>query len=325
MFQKMCLPFLTLSIAIGTLCAQTTGLLPSPAGNTSEAGLALNNVTSGPLGPGDLIFVSVPNCPEVTRSYRVSTDGLVQLPLLRHPVAAAGVTPVDLEKTIRDAIKEDRILVDPSVTISVLEYRSRPVSVNGSVKHSLTFQAVGDMTLLDAIARADGFAPESGAEVLVYHAVGAGEGPDAVKHILIRDLLAGSDPSLNIALHGGEEIRVPEAPKLFIVGNVKNPGAYPIKDPKALTVLEALALCQGTLAFTQKIAYIYRSAPGDSARQEIPVALDKIVRRKAPDTSLEPNDIFYVPDNPGKRLTATVLDRISGFGSSTASGLIIFK
>jgi polysaccharide export outer membrane protein len=272
------------------------------------------------------VYVAVSDSPELTRSYRVSADGVLQLPLLRKAVPATGVTPLDLEKTIRAAILENRILVDPSVSISVLEYRSRPVSVIGAVKHSLTFQAIGETKLLDAIARADGFSAEAGAEILVYHAAAsAPAAAEAVQHISIHDLLAGADPSLNIGLHGGEQIRVPEAPKLFIMGNVKNPGAYSIQDPNTLTVLKALAFCQGALPFSQKVAYIYRTPPGASARQEIPVELDKILHRKSADTPLEPNDIFYVPDNSGKRLTATVLDRISGFGSSTASGLIIFK
>ena len=39
-----------------------------------------------------------------------------------------------------------------------------------------------------------------------------------------------SDPTLNIELEGGEEVRVPEAGRVYVVGNVKKPGAYLIKD-----------------------------------------------------------------------------------------------
>jgi hypothetical protein len=41
--------------------------------------------------------------------------------------------------------------------------------------------------------------------------------------------------------------------------------------------------------------------------------------------TLQANDILYIPDNSGKRATATVLDRIAGFGSATASGVLIYK
>jgi hypothetical protein len=46
--------------------------------------------------------------------------------------------------------------------------------------------------------------------------------------------------------------------------------------------------------------------------------------RKAPDVELQPKDILYIPDNTGRRLTAGVLERLAGFGSSTASGLLIW-
>jgi len=38
--------------------------------------------------------------------------------------------------------------VDPIVTVSVAEYRSRPITVIGAVKNPLTFQATGKVTLL---------------------------------------------------------------------------------------------------------------------------------------------------------------------------------
>lgn len=281
--------------------------------------LALANVSFEPLGPGDLVFVSVTDCPELTRSYRVSADGDLKLALLRSPVHAIGEKPADLEQTIAKALKTDHILVEPAVSVSVLEYRSRPVNVVGAVKHSTTFQALGDVKLLDAIARADGFAPDAGPEILISRISGSSEGPDQIRHIPIKQLLSGADPSLNIQLRGGEEIRVPEAAKLYITGNVKLPGAYPLNETGSSTVLKALALCQGTLPYTQKTAYVYRTVPGSNERKEIPIPLNDIEHRKAADVTLEANDILFIQDNSGKRLTATVIDKITGFGSMSAA------
>ena len=53
-----------------------------------------------------------------------------------------------------------------------------------------------------------------------------------------------------------------------------------------------------------------------------PSTLDEILKRKTPDVPLEVGDVLYIPDNKGKRLTVTVLDRIAGFGASTASGAL---
>ena len=48
------------------------------------------------------------------------------------------------------------------------------------------------------------------------------------QHIPVRKLIDNADPSLNLLLHGGEEVLVPEAQKIYVVGNVRRPGAYPI-------------------------------------------------------------------------------------------------
>jgi polysaccharide export outer membrane protein len=102
------------------------------------------------------------------------------------------------------------------------------------------------------------------------------------------------------------------------------PGAYPLPDPDGSTVMKALALSQGSLPFTAKRAYIYRLTADSGKREEIPVELRAILHRKAPDVALQANDILYVPDNPKTRLTAGALDRMTGFGSSVGSGLIVW-
>lgn len=318
-FASAFLPSLLLISTAGALLAQSPEA--SRAVPQVDQQLALANVAYEPVGPGDLVFVSVADCPEITRSYRVSSDGSLKLPLLRDPIHAAGAKPAELEQTITQALKQAGILVEPSVSVSVLEYRSRPVNVVGAVKHSITFQALGDVKLLDAIARADGFAPDAGPEILITEISNASAAPGRIRHIPIKQLLSGADPTLNVPLHGGEEIRVPEAAKLYITGNVKVPGAYPLNETGSSTLLKALALCQGLLPYSQKIAYVYRLEPGSAQRKEIPVPLYDIEHRKKPDMPLQANDILFIQDNSGKRLTAAVIDKITGFGSLSAEAL----
>lgn len=324
MFIRVCcaliliVSFITIAGLTQDLLAQSTTDASRPDVQLDQQ-LAISNVAFEPLGPGDLVFVSVTDCPELSRSYRVSAEGELKLPLLHSPLHALGEKPAQLEQTIAQALKAEHILVEPSVSVSVLEYRSRPVNVVGAVKHSVSFQALGDMKLLDAIAKADGFAPDAGPEILVSKVSDAGGGSDQIKHIPVKQLLSGADPSLNIQLHGGEEIRVPAAVNLYITGNVKTPGAYPLSETGSSTVLKALALCQGVLPYTQKTAYVYRLVPGSTERKEIPIPLDAIEHRKAPDVPLEANDILFIQDSSAKRLTASVIDKITGFGSMSAA------
>jgi len=144
-----------------------------------------------------------------------------------------------------------------------------------------------------------------------------------VERISVKKLMKDADPSLNYELHGGEVIRVPEAGKIFVVGNVRKPGAFPVRDATDNSVLRMVALSEGLMPFAAKEAYIYRRDE-KGAKQEIPVALEKIMQRKSPDVTLETDDVFYVPDNKARRTTFTVIDRITAFGSATASGLLIW-
>ena len=109
-----------------------------------------------------------------------------------------------------------------------------------------------------------------------------------------------------------------------MVGNVKKPGGFPVREEADTSVLRLVALSEGLLPFSAKLAYIYRRDP-DGAKHEIPVELEKILQRKSPDVPLQADDVFYIPDNRTKRNVATAIDRIANFGSSTASGLLIWR
>jgi polysaccharide export outer membrane protein len=244
------------------------------------------------------------------------------MPSLKDPLLVAGLYSTEVEKVVASAFIASKMLVNPVVFVSVVEYRSKPVNIVGEVKQPLSLQAIGNLHLLDVIARAGGLTPEAGSQILVSRPGVAGSGGE-VQTIPVQALMKRLDASLNVLLEGGEEIRVPAAGKFFVVGNVKNPGAYQISEGEGTTVLKALALCQGTMAFSKPDAFVYRLYPSSAVRQEITVPIRKIMKRQAPDFHLEANDIFYVPDNAGKRVTADVFERIAAMGSSTATGISI--
>jgi polysaccharide export outer membrane protein len=280
----------------------------------TEAGAA--NLPAQRLGVDDLVAISVYDAPEFTRTVRVETDGAIHLPLLKRGIAAAGIFPGQLETAIVAALKSEQILVDPFVKVTVVEYHSRPIAVMGAVKKPVTFQSVGTVTLLDALARAEGLTDTAGAEILLTH-------DDRVERIPVKRLMKDADPAVNFVLHGGEEIRVPEAGKVFVVGNVRKPGAFPVRDPADESVLKVIALSEGLTPYASKIAYVYRRDES-GAKQEIPIELDKIMQRKSPDVSLLVDDLLYIPDNKSRRTAMTAIDRITMFGASTASGLLIW-
>jgi polysaccharide export outer membrane protein len=281
------------------------------------------NLPAQRIGANDLVSVSVYDAPELTRTVRVGADGAMRLPMLKQRIKAEGLMPGELETAIASALVAEGLIVDPIVTITIAEYNSRPISVAGAVKQPITFQASGPVTLLEAITKAGGLAPEAGPEILVSHAQ---SGPDGtvtalVQRILVKGLIDAADPGLNLTLIGGEEIRVPEVGKVYVIGNVKKPGAFAVQDGVESTVLKMLALSEGLMPYASKDAYIYRRE-ANGGKNEIVVPLNKIMERKAPDAALLANDILYVPDNKSRRMTLGALEKVLIFGGGAGTALI---
>lgn len=301
-------------------------VLWAAAARSQTAALGPANLPAQRIGPNDLLAIAVYEAPEFTRTVRVSEEGWIRLPMVEEPIPVAGLFPHEVERRLAQVLERAQLLVDPVVTVTVVEYHSRPVSVVGAVNRPLTFQAETPVTLLEAIAQAGGLRPDAGPEILVVRKQQgpAGEPVEITLRVPVKELLAGTQPGLNLTLEGGEQVRVPEAGKVYVVGNVKRPGAYPVVDPEGASVLKVLALCEGLAPYASKQAYIYRKDPATGTKHEIEIALADIMQRKQPDVPLQPDDIFYVPDNRGKRVRMSVLEKLVGFGSTTASGVLIW-
>ncbi|NYF79920.1 polysaccharide biosynthesis/export family protein [Granulicella arctica] len=308
-----------------TMYCQAPAVAPDEPVAFSQAHGATEILPAEALGADDLVELTVPYCAELSRTFRVGSDGRLALPLLSRKLQVAGMKPDELAAALQLELEQEHILINPTVSVSVLEYRSRPVSVMGAVVHPLTFQATGRTTLLDALARAGGMSTVAGGDIiLTEHAVDA-RTPDHVQVIPARGLLDESDPKYNIVLHGGEEIRVPEASKIFVTGNVHHPGMYPMQGDSDTTVMKAIALSQGLDSFSAHTAYIYRRHNATADRDELVVPLNRIMSRKSPDMALKPDDILYIPDATGRRMTSRVISQITGFGQTAGSGLLIYR
>lgn len=332
-FYKKRVPFSALALVLsslalpGSIAAQQT----DNTGNTvaSVAALPTNTdvLPSQALGADDLLQIMVPYCPELSRSFRISADGSLSLPLLKQRIQVAGLEPTQVEQKIAAALVSEQVLIDPVVNVSVLEYRSKPVNVVGAVNRPITFQAGGDTTLIDAIAKAGGLTTSVGSTITVTRHE---QSPDGTMHVSVqsipvRGLMDQADARLNVKLVGGEEVRVPEAGHIFVAGNVKRPGSFAIQENSDTTVVKALALSEGLEAYSSKDAYIYREAGPGKPREQIVVQLSQIMKRKSPDVVLQPDDILYIPENGSQKMTAKVLAQLAGFGASTATGMLIYR
>jgi polysaccharide export outer membrane protein len=320
--MKIIAAVLLFIVSVGVVAGQQTTTAPQaglPAAVTDTS-----NLPSEQIGADDLIGITVYDAPELSRTVRVDQDGTIRLPMLQKHIVAAGVYPENLERAIRAGLMDEQVLTDPVVSVSVIEYRSRPISIVGAVKTSITIQDTGTVTLLDALSRAGGLAENAGAEILVSRPQ---PGPDgkltpSVQKIPVRALYDAVDPTLNIVLRGGDLVRVPEAGRVYVVGDVKRPGMFALTDGYQSSVLKALALSEGLDRYPQKLAYVYRAEPGKPEKTEIPIELKKIMHRQSPDVPLMANDILYVPEASTRKATMTALDRSLMVGIALSGTLL---
>jgi polysaccharide export outer membrane protein len=277
------------------------------------------------IGPQDLLAVQVYDSPEFTRSIRVLDSGDIRLaPLMKENIHVAGLFPADVEILLQDELKREHLLIDPYVTVTISDYHSRPISVTGAVKNPTIFQAIGEVSLLDALAKAGGPADNAGGELIVTRPNGAAGGGQSVQRIPIKALNDGSDASLNVKLQGGDLVRVPIVGTVVVAGNVHLSGIYPVQDSGTTTVMTAIAQAQGLGDYKPKMVFIYRPDE-QGVKHEIPVPLMDILKRKKPDVTLQARDVLFVPDANGKKNFNLWMDRVAGVGTGAATGALIYR
>jgi polysaccharide export outer membrane protein len=243
--------------------------------------------------------------------------------MMEKTIHVAGLFPADIETLITDEIKREHLLIDPYVTVTVSDYHSRPISVTGAVKSPTIFQAIGAVSLLDALAKAGGPADNAGGEIIVTRPNGAA-GQQSVQRVPIKALNNGSDPALNLKLEGGDLVMVPIIGTVVVAGNVHVSGIYPVQDSGTTTVMTAIAQAQGLGDFKPPKVYIYRPDE-QGVKHEIEINLKEILSRKKPDVPLQARDVLYVPDNNGKKNFSMWMDRISGVGTGAATAGLAYR
>jgi polysaccharide biosynthesis/export protein len=105
------------------------------------------------IGPEDLLDISVWKNVELSRVVPVRPDGKVSLPLV-NDIQAAGLTPTQLRDQITTKLAE--YIPAPEVSVMVREVHSRKVAVVGAVKMPGRYEMKSPMTVLEALALAQG-------------------------------------------------------------------------------------------------------------------------------------------------------------------------
>lgn len=106
------------------------------------------------LGPFDQVSVDVFGLPEFSRTVTIDRSGNISLPLAGE-IQAAGKTPAQLAQSVTQSLRANYVR-DPRVTINVTQVVSQVLTVGGQVRVPGLYPVTGRMTLMRAIARAQG-------------------------------------------------------------------------------------------------------------------------------------------------------------------------
>ncbi len=275
---------------------RTAGLIALALALAAPA--ASNGQTSAEykIGAKDLLEISVLGVPEISKLVvRVSEEGRITLPMLGE-VEVGNLTKFEVEKKLT-VLAGEKIVLKPQVTVHILEYLSRRVSVVGAVGKPGPFELLGRQTVLSVLSEAGGLTRDAGEEIIVIRQLAAGDS-QAIR-IPIDDLFVKGEPQLNIVLEPGDVINVPidKAVAVYIFGQVRNPGALQVKKSSIPTLTQAIAQAGGFTDRANRKRVQIRRKDVTGKELEISVNVRDILKGKIKDIPLQENDTVYVPES----------------------------
>jgi polysaccharide export outer membrane protein len=283
------------------------------------------------IGPEDLLEISVFEEEKLNKIVRVSSQGNISLPLLGI-LRVKDLTANELEKEIRDLLAE-KYFQDPHVSVFIKEYRSQRISVIGAVEKPGVFDVTGQKTVLDILPIAGGLKNDAGQLLFLIRPPRPEEEVTKEKRdsdeqapktfvIDLEELLIQGDLTLNLPLNHGDVINIPVSGKIFVGGEVKSPGGFPLQGKK-MSISQAITLAGGLkYEANGSETKIFRYSEKSNEREILSANVYAIQKGEIEDTYLKENDVVIVPKSGVKGFLTGLRDTFKGligFGYSLGS------
>ncbi len=191
------------------LCVAGLTGCPRPQAESSVRLQSLSPPAAQPLGdelgPGDVFEVRVFGEPDLSGAFRVGPDGTIDFPFCGR-LEVLGETTSALATRLTTCLAKG-YLRHPQVTVTAKEYNSKKVLVFGKVQKPGAFPYTDNMTVVEAIVLAGGFAQfASENSTRVIRPAKNGEERFTVP---VEDIGVGRAP--NFYLRPGDVVYVPES------------------------------------------------------------------------------------------------------------------
>jgi len=307
--------------ALVTIVTLLLGLVPAPM-LSQQAVQAPTGTTrtmppappSLPISYGDLIQVTVFDSPELSGDLRVNSKGEVVLPV-GGAVKVKGLTAAEAGAAIAAQLKESGIVLEPHVTVLILEYQTQGVTVTGEVKSPGVYPLLANRTVLDMIAMAGGLNENAGKVAAVFHR----DNPSDVRQVRLNVSTQTPESATegSIEVLPGDTISISRSGVIYVLGDVGRPGGFLVEHNDRLSILQALALAQGVNQ-TAQFSGTRLMRKTDSGRIEIELDLKKVLNGDRSDFLMADGDILYVPISNKKVYSLRALEAAISVGTGIA-------
>ena len=262
------------------------------------------------IGPGDIVYVTVWDHPELTSPY-VGTTTDSNIPALQGRVVAAdgtmfypyvgvfkaaGMTSGDLREFLTSKLA--RVITSPQVDVRTVAFRASRVEVTGEVEKPGTI-TLDDTPkgILQAISASGGLAPGASRRRAILVRQGRSYQID------LAGLLSGSRPVKNPKLEPGDVLHIPDqsGDQIFVLGAVTKQEPMAIQQ-NSMTLIQAISQAGGldVLRGSQSGVIVFRPNSAQGARMTANVYTLDLSNPKgvllASQFDLEPRDVVYVSE-----------------------------
>jgi len=313
-----------------------TGLPEDIPGNISEAYT---------LGAGDRISIAIFGAPEYSGEALVSSDGSLNLPT----AGSVSVRGMNLQEAA-EAIKTHYapFLNRPHVTVTLVALRPVRIGIAGEVNRPGSYTLASEQmsefpTLTEAIQTAGGIT--SSANLREIQVRRQKPGSEQTINVNLMEMLQTGDLSKDIILHGGDTVFIPTAAALdpgdalqlgtasfapdtvtvYVVGEVKSPGAIqvPQNTPFNQAILAAGGLDRHR-ADTDSVQLVRLNSNGTVTQRDIAVDFEQGINETSNPT-LHNNDVIVVGRSGLADFAETTELALGPFGRILSSFLSVLR
>ena len=285
------------------LLAFTSGFLRAQQPVTSSTESIL-------IGPGDELSVEVLDTPELTDSVHVSDSGEIRLKT-GTVLEVEGMSPFRASRAVEQALIDAKMMNHPHVQVILSKSATRKVSVLGEVKSPGNYDLPTPLPVLDVLAMAGGLDTVLADRTITIERNST--------HERVRFNVANNaDTALDqrVLVYPGDKILVPKVGLVYVLGDVKTPGAYPISaNDTVITAVQAMTLAGGPNT-TAALARSVLMRKVDQSYQESRLDLKKMEKGQEQPAVVAADDIIFVPFSYGRNVAVNGASIISAAGQA---------